>query len=85
MRYSEEYRTRILEQMKIKTIKEISQETGISQTTLYNWKRKYIGNDIEVKEEKKKDLKEYSGNKEDWDHRKGLSLYKNKKIGRAHV
>ena len=83
MRYSEEYRTRILEQMKIKTIKEISQETGISQPTLYNWKRKYIGNDIEVKEEKKKELKEYSGNKEDWDYRKGLSLYKNKKYQKA--
>lgn len=46
MAYSKEYKEEILEQMKTKSIKEIANETGISQATLYNWKKK-----IEVNED----------------------------------
>lgn len=66
MAYKEEYKQEILEQMKTKSIKEISQDTGISQATLYNWKKKMLVEDREKvtinKEDSKNDVSNIDNN-----------------------
>jgi tetratricopeptide (TPR) repeat protein len=88
MAYSKEEKMDILAQMKNKSIREISEETGISKQTLYNWRNQANAQDITVpktltKPKIKEDIKNYTGEKEDFDFKEGRSLYKQKKYNEA--
>lgn len=85
MAYSAEVKKEMIERMKKEKIANISKETGISQATLYNWRKEKNAEKVQLKEQQVQinNKRYYNKQKEDFDFRQGLVFFKQRNYQKA--